>query len=210
MKKIDLTGKRFGRLVVIEEADIKDKFHRTMWKCKCDCGNEIIVPYQRLKLGQTRSCGCLAHESLVKRNIRHGDSVRGKRERLYGIYSSIKTRCYAKDDPHYERWGGRGIKMCDEWFNSYESFKEWAMNNGYADNLTIERIDNDGDYCPDNCRWATVKEQARNKRNNRYLTYNGEKKCLGEWCEIYNIPRSTLRNRVVRGWTPEECLFGRC
>ena len=209
MRKIDLTGKRFGRLTVIEEAG-RDKFHRTMWKCRCDCGNEKVIPYENLAKGDTRSCGCLAHDLTVERNLKHGDSFRGKKERLYGIYNNMKTRCYTKTDSHYERWGGRGIKMCDEWLNSYEAFKEWAINNGYKEDLTIERIDNDGNYCPENCKWISHKEQARNKRNNHFLTYNGERKCLGEWCEIYNIPRTTLWNRVARGWTPEECLFGRC
>ena len=209
MRKINLTGRRFGRLTVIEEAG-RDKFSRTLWKCECECGNEKIVPYGRLVRGDTRSCGCLAHDTTVQRNLRHGDSFRGKVERLYSIYNNIKTRCYNETDSHYERWGGRGIKMCDEWRESYDAFKEWALANGYEDNLTIERIDNDGDYCPENCKWITHKQQARNKRNNHFLTYNGERKCLGEWCEIYNIPRSTLWNRVDRGWTPEECLFGRC
>ena len=208
MRKIDLTGRRFGRLVVIEEAG-RDKFKRTMWKCRCDCGKEKIVPYAQLARGETRSCGCLARDVLVERSTVHGDSTRENPSRLYRIYSNIHTRCYTKTDPHYERWGGRGIKMCNEWKDDYLAFKEWALSSGYKDDLTIERIDNDGDYCPENCKWITHKEQARNKRNNHFLTYKGERKCLGEWCEIYNIPRSTLWNRVANGWTPEECLFGR-
>ena len=205
MVRNDLTGKRFGRLTVIEEAG-RDKFKRVLWKCRCDCGNEIVTAYGNLMNGDTKSCGCLAHDILMKRNVTHGDS----HSRLYGIYKNMLTRCYTKSDGHYERWGGRGIKMCDEWKNDYLSFKAWAEANGYNDSLTIERIDNNGDYCPENCKWITLKQQARNKRNNRFLTYNGETKCLGEWCELYNIPRTTLWNRVDRGWTPEECLFGRC
>lgn len=209
MKKIDLTGRQFGRLTVIEEAG-RDKFKRTMWRCKCECGNEVTVPYARLAYGQTRSCGCLKMDLLVKRSTTHGDSRKDKEARLYKIYKGMMSRCYSKTDYHYERWGGRGIKVCEEWKGNYEAFKEWALSHGYADDLTIERIDNDGDYCPENCKWITHKEQARNKRNNHYLTYNGQTKCLGEWCEIYGIPRTTLWNRVHRGWTPKECLFGRC
>lgn len=118
-------------------------------------------------------------------------------------------RCYQEDVKNYYLYGGRGIKVCDEWFdydNGFNNFYKWAMDNGYSDNLTLDRIDVNGDYNPSNCRWITNEEQAKNRRSNRYLTYNGETKLFSEWCEKINIPESTLRNRLKRGWSVERAL----
>lgn len=154
---IDLTGQRYGRLVVIERDYSK---RTTAWKCLCDCGNTTIVTSKALRAKgySTKSCGCLNRE---------GNPVhRQSRTRLYNIYYSMKKRCYKENDEHYKYWGARGIKMCDEWLGKegFVHFYEWAMANGYADDLSIDRIDVDGNYEPSNCRWATPYEQVHNRR----------------------------------------------
>lgn len=151
-------GERFGRLVVIEYAGVKNR-HRTV-RCRCDCGEEVIVgSMAHLRSGNTKSCGCLKAEEDHKRFLRHG----GKGTRLYNIWKNIRQRCNNPSSPDFPLYGGRGIKLCDDW-NDYEAFQIWSEANGYASELTIDRINPDGPYCPDNCRWATWKEQRHNQR----------------------------------------------
>ena len=150
MKLVDLTGQRFGRLVVLRRAENIGR--QTAWLCKCDCGNEKTVPMWNLRSGQTISCGCYADEVRVangKAGQTHGLSY----SRLYTIWIGMKQRCYYPKHKHFKRYGERGIKVCDEWKDSFETFHDWAMANGYADNLTIDRENVNGDYCPANCRW---------------------------------------------------------
>lgn len=136
--------------------------------------------------------------------------MHGKRKtRLYRIWVNIKTRCYNPNDPHYKRWGGKGIKMCDNWYNSFNAFYNWAMANGYTDELTIDRINFNKDYEPSNCRWVTVVEQNRNKSNNIFISYNGETKTPAQWAHDLGLGHDTVRQRYHKGWTPEECLFGK-
>ena len=138
--------------------------------------------------------------------------IHGKRKtRLYRIWANMKTRCINPNDPHFERYGGRGITICDEWKNDFKAFYDWSMSHGYADNLTIDRIDNNGNYCPSNCRWVTVKVQNQNrrKRNVISITYNGETKSATEWARELNLGHDTIRQRYHKGWTPEQCLFGK-
>lgn len=136
--------------------------------------------------------------------------IHGKRKtRLYTIWSNIKTRCLNKNDPHYERWGARGISICDEWRENFQAFYDWAMSHGYSDDLSIDRIDNDGNYCPENCRWVTVKENNQNKRNCILITYDGITMSAAAWSAKLGLGKDTIRQRYHKGWTPEECLFGR-
>ena len=202
MKLLDLTGQRFGRLTVIERAQSKDK--NTAWRCKCDCGNYKIVSGPNLRAGKSRSCGCGVIESVITRSKTHGES---NRTRLYRIWKGMKDRCRRKSHINYERYGGRGITVCPEWEHSYEKFRDWALSHGYRDNLTIDRIDNDKGYSPDNCRWATYSEQSTNKSNNHIIAYHGESKPLTRWAREAGISYATLQRRLKRGWDIESALI---
>lgn len=203
-KLIDLTGKRFGRLVVIERAEDhvtpKGK-KRTSWLCRCDCGNNVIVEGGNLKSNHSKSCGCLNDEARKKRKKRTGHYVRVRR-----IWNKMRDRCLNTKNNRYKHYGGRGITICDEWLHNFQVFYDWAMANGYQEELSIDRIDVNGNYCPENCRWATPKEQARNQRTSRYLTINGETKTLAEWCDLCGLKKTTVYDRLQLGWTPEEAL----
>lgn len=194
-KRIDMIGKKFGKLTVLEELSERDKFGNKMYKCKCDCGNFIRIRGACLRVGNNKSCGCL-------RGINHGK----RKEPLYWVWCSIKQRCYNHNNHRYKDWGGRGITMCDEWFNNFQAFYEWSINTGYCKGLTIDRIDNSKNYEPSNCRWVDKKTQNRNKRNNKTFTINGETHCLSEWCEILNLKYGTVEMRLRRGWTIEKAL----
>lgn len=198
---IDLTGRRFGRLTVIKRAE-NTKSGKSQWFCKCDCGNTIIVKADNIKTGNTKSCGCYASELTASRNYRHGHRY----SRLYHIWNKMRQRCYNPKDPKYPRYGARGITVCPEW-GEFQVFYEWAIANGYNDNLTIDRLENDGNYCPENCHWATVKEQANNKSNNRIITYCGKTQTLAQWAEELQISYLKLRSRLYNLSWPVEKAF---
>lgn len=203
---IDLTGMRFGRLTVIgrvEDHIYPSGKHRPKWKCKCDCGNEIETTGNNLKNGDTKSCGCAHHDMLVKRNYKHGIS---DRHPIYYTWCRMKERCYRENDKNYAHYGGRGITICVQWKNDFKSFYDWSINNGWAPKLSIDRIDNDGPYCPENCRWVDHKIQMNNTRLNRHLSYGGETHTMAEWSLIKNIPYDVLKHRLYKGWPLEYAL----
>ncbi len=195
-KKIDLTGRKFGRLTVLREHEVRSKNGRIRWLCLCECGKTTIVIGYSLCSGDTNSCGCLRSEIVTRLNVIHGDSVSLDFASLYSVWANMKYRCSNIKSTVYKNYGERGIKVCDEWVKSYTSFKCWALENGYMKNLTIDRIDNNGNYEPCNCRWATNKEQARNKRNTLIFELHGESKTLAEWCDIYGIGYDCVYGRI--------------
>jgi len=212
-RRSDLVGKRFGRLVVLEPSFTK--YTKLHWKCLCDCGNITNVQTEYLTHGNTKSCGCLQREILSnigkEVNTTHGQT----NTRLFNLWSKIKSRCYCKGSSGYHNYGGRGIIMCDEWKNDFLNFKNWAIKNGYREEilpngrnkLTIDRIDNNGNYEPNNCRWTTYKQQARNKRTNKIYEYNGKQLCLSELAEICGLGKNTLRYRLEAGYPIEKAMF---
>ena len=189
---IDLTGKRFGKWTVLSRAD--NKGTETMWNCVCDCGCSRAVSGNNLRSGCSKSCGC----SFLK----HGK----KGTRLYNIWGGMKARCYRKSHVWYKRYGGRGITVCDEWLNDFQAFHDWAMANGYEDNLTIDRIDNNKGYQPDNCRFVTQAQQVRNRCNSQKAVINGEEKSLYEWAEMYGLSYQTVYRRCERGWRGSDLI----
>lgn len=191
----DLTGQKFGKLTVLEFSHRKDR--KYYWKCQCDCGSFTVINGWNLKSGNSKSCGCVSKEKIAKvgkSNKTHGQS----HTRLHNIWLDIKKRCISTTNCAYRLYGERNIKVCNEWFNNYLCFYNWAINNGYADNLTIDRIDVNGNYEPSNCRWVTKKVQANNRRNNIYIVINGTRKTLAEWAEILNIKYWTAYRRYKK------------
>lgn len=193
----DLIGQRFGSLTVVEYVGGKDRKSYNSWLCKCDCGETMVVTASRLKYGTIKSCGCVTKH---KKSM-HGES----RTRLYSIWAGMRYRCSNEHSHIYQYYGGRGISVCTEWENDYKTFSDWAKANGYADNLSIERIDVNGDYCPENCRWASPKEQSNNMRANRVIEWNGEAHTLMEWSRILNISYPTLSSRLAK-WDVERAF----
>lgn len=195
MPKIEMVGKRFGRLVVTNDSGVDNRGEHT-WVCKCDCGN-ITHPIKGsvLRLGKSQSCGCLQREQQSARASTHKKS----RTRLYNIWSLMKARCNNPNNQAFKDYGGRGITVCEEWLNSFETFYEWAVSNCYADNLTIDRIDTNGNYEPSNCRWATQKEQIENRRCSVILEINGKTQTLKQWANETGIPYKTLHAKYLKG-----------
>lgn len=191
----DLTGKRFGRYTVIRRED-NNKHGASMWLCECDCGKRKIVMGQHLRGGHTLSCGCYSKELLIKNKTKHNKSY----SRIYHEWQYIKRRCYNPNYKYYSYYGGRGITICDEWLSDFANFQTWALSNGYDDTLTLDRIDSNGNYEPNNCRWSTRKEQQNNRSTNLFFTIDGETKTLSQWCDIYNVPHERTRHRVKKGW----------
>jgi len=188
MAKQNLIGLKNNKLTVIEELpQTKQEVveGRRPILCQCECGNIIKTNAYNFKSGHTKSCGCI--------KIKHGFA--GK-ERLYTIWQNMKKRCDNTKDKRYNRYGGRGISVCKEWNNDYSIFRNWAIENGYHNTLTIDRINNNGNYEPSNCRWATTKQQANNTSRNHYIELNNKNNTISEWADILGINYSTIRGRI--------------
>ena len=205
-KFIDLTDKRYNKFIVIKFHEFRNL--KTFWMCKCDCGKEISVRADSLKEGKIKSCGCWSFEkerynpSFVLKEIYNIKEASESRE--YKTWKNIKERCYNKKCKHYHSYGGRDIKVCDKWIENFQAFYEDMGLKPKGKSL--DRIDNNGDYSPENCRWATPKEQCNNKRFNVHLTINGETKTITEWSRITGVIFATILTRHRRGLSPEECI----
>ena len=195
-----IENQKIGRLTLIEKIPA---CRGANWQCLCDCGNLIIVKEYQLKNGIIKSCGCLKEEYSKMGNFIHGFN----KTRIQEIYHAMKERCYNKNHIHYNNYGGRGIAVCDEWKNDYDSFYNWSIQNGYQLGLSLDRINNDGNYEPNNCRWTTRKQQQRNMCRNKMITYNGKTRCLSEWCEILNLPYNAILKRIIyQNYTIEQAF----
>jgi hypothetical protein len=205
----DLTGKKFGRLIVILDNNTKRKDSKYVL-CRCECGNEKWIASSSLISGYTKSCGCLnkekASERAKERSTIHGMS----NKRIHKIWWGMIARCTYPSVNEYNNYGGRGIKVCDEWLTDFMSFYNWAMLHGYADNLSIDRINVNGNYEPSNCRWVTMQKQQNNKRSNNFITYNGITKTASEWSYSLGGKRMMVTKRLQHGWTLEKALTVSC
>lgn len=191
-------GKKFGKWTIISFS-YKDKYNHPFYKCKCECGCIKDVDIYRLKYGHSLACSrCRYNEKTVPLYIK----------RLRRIYHNIKQRCYNPKSPKYKDYGGRGVVVCEDWKNNSNLFIEWALNNGYKDEYTIDRIDNNGNYCPENCRWSDIETQANNKRTNHYLFYKGKTYTVSSFCKTFNLNRLVISQRINRyGYDNPELLL---
>ena len=192
----NLTGKKFGRLTVIGvsrkvESGNRERYY---WRCKCDCGNEKEVRTDCLTSGLVKACGCLKKDQ-DKINLTKYHKHKLSHTKLWDTYYGMKSRCYDKTDKRYSDYGGRGIEICPEWLENFENFVSWSLENGFDDNLQIDRIDNDSGYSPQNCRWISIKENCRNRRSNVMIEYQGKMITLVELSEILNIPYKTAYSK---------------
>lgn len=201
----DLKSQRFGRLVVLYDTGER-KNREIVWHCRCDCGSEVNVIGSNLISGRTKSCGCYQRERAAEAHTTHGMAQRGKWYPVYAVWESMLQRCENPNNKSYKDYGGRGIKVCDEW-HDVQVFTDWALANGQEEGLTIDRIDNNGNYEPGNCHWVTRKEQARNRRSNRLITFNDKTQTMAEWAEEINISYHTLKHRINNyHWPIERAL----
>ena len=200
-KRADFVGRRFNRLVVLELSDRKWGKSTKLWKCICDCGNIAYTSTNHLNTGHTQSCGCFKNDNSGKSSITHG--MCGTTE--HNIYRAMKLRCYCKTNDCYKHYGGRGIRICDRWLDDFLNFYK-DMGGRPSTKYSIDRIDVNGNYSPENCRWATMDQQANNKRNNTVLEYRGVKKNLIYWSRIFGIKAPTLIVRLNNGMSIKDAL----
>lgn len=229
-KFVSLVGERFERLEVIEIVD-RNKYG-IIYKCKCDCGEEVEVVASRLRAGKMKSCGCYRRDRMIvdnpaSKNAKYPTGNKGKVDkkrsggtetriqqgargesytRLYGIFSGMKKRCYNTNSQFYKNYGGRGIEICDEWLSDYQNFKKWAWENGYSDELSIERVNVNGNYEPSNCTWIDMRLQAKNRTNVAAIEYNGKTYTIRDLAKEVGIKEHTLAARLRAGWSVEEAV----
>lgn len=195
----DLTGMRFGRQIAIRQAG-KNAYGNILWLCKCDCGNEHTVASGKLVSGKSKSCGCLAEDVRRAMLTKHGITSHGKKPRTFIIWNGMKARCFNPKCISYKSYGGRGITICDEWL-TFENFHKWAINNGYSDGLQIDRIDNNGNYEPNNCQWVNAHDNRVKQRKNRYITVSGETRTISDWIRVTGVSKSTAYKYLNKGET---------
>lgn len=198
-KTIDLVGMRFGRLSVIGKT--KTKSNRVAWICKCDCGNETTPMTTSLLKGRTKSCGCFHRDRTAETFRKHGQY----NTRLYRIWGNMHQRCSNPKKDNYHLYGAKGVSVCDEW-KDFSDFSKWAMENGYSDSLSIDRIETDKGYSPENCRWATPQEQTDNRSCTKLISFNGKTQTIKRWAEETGIPYKNLLWRIDHGWDAEKAL----
>ncbi|NHC20304.1 hypothetical protein G6554_18845 [Bacillus sp. MM2020_4] len=191
-----LTGQRFGKLTVIQRSEKNSKSGNAMWVCYCDCGNQAVVIGSHLRSGHTTSCGC---NRISEKSMGHSQ------ERLYRIWNGMHNRCYDPKHDRYKWYGNKGISICDKW-HDYLTFREWALEHGYSNNLTIDRINPNGNYHPNNCQWVDMKIQANNRSNNRIIKYKGKNYTAIQLAETCNLLPHTVYNRLKLGWSVEQIV----
>lgn len=195
---IDLTGKKYGLLTVLSKSSEKNRYG-VMWECLCDCGNKTVTMSRRIRDGSTKSCGCLANP--------HGHATKEKMTPTYNSWRSMKARCYDSSAISYKNYGGRGITVCPEWINDFARFlKDMGER---PEGTQIDRLDVNGNYTPENCRWATRKQDSRNRRTTRNLTIDGVTQTSVDWSEQLNVDLKLINNRLRRGYSDKEALFGK-
>jgi len=197
---INIIGQKFNKLTVISRAPDKQKW-KPIYNCLCDCGNKVIVYNYNLKNNHTTSCGCHQKRVASKKNRTH--YLTGSTE--YRTWANMKNRCYNTRSKRFNDWGGRGIKVCDRWIDSFENFLE-DMGKKPTPQHSIDRIDNNGNYTPSNCKWSTTIEQSNNKNNNVVLEYKGRKLTISEWSRVTKITDKVLYSRISKGWNVEKTL----
>lgn len=207
--KYDITNMRFGQLKALRVVGTKHK--ELLWECECSCGDLYNAASYSLRSGKTTCCRKCSYFKISKANMIHGESQGFKHSSLYSKYTNMKTRCYNKNYYLFQHYGGKGVTVCDEWMgkDGFLKFREWAMNNGYEDNLSLDRIKNDKPYCPENCRWATMTAQQNNRTNNRVLTVNGEDDTMANMARKYNVKYHTIQARLQRGWSHQDAVLGK-
>ena len=198
MKIINMEGQKYNRLTVIKRY-YKTDDKKTFWLCECECGNEVIAEGYQIRKGYSKSCGCYTKERVGNLNKSHGK----RNTHLYSIYTAMKSRCNNPNNATYVNYGGRGIKVCDEWDRDFQTFYDWAVTNGYKRELTLDREDVNKGYLPDNCRWVTMEAQQNNRRDNIHININGEVKTVSELAEEQGVPYNYIYSRYFRDYAKE-------
>jgi hypothetical protein len=203
-KKLDIIGKKYGKMTVLSEGG-RTNFGKVKFICKCDCGNTKEVIGSGLLRGTTTSCGCVHRAMISALGKSCGDGM--PMCRLKKIFKAMNTRCYNKNSTGYKYWGGKGVTICDEWKDNYKAFHDWAIVNGYRDDLSIDRIDHEMGYIPSNCRWATDKEQANNMSSNHVVYFNFEQYTMTQFAELIGTKRDAIKHLFDKGMSAHEIAY---